>query len=183
LADGLKPSVAGAAEPRAVVVGSAKALGVIAAVTFGLVGLKFSIALTESEHLSLLMYLAVVVLAATRWGPLPAIIAALASGAAQAYFFYPPDFSFKVDDPHNVLHLMVFVLVAFATGNLANRLRRERDLAQARESEIRGLYEFSRRLASRSAVQQLWSPLRARSVLYWRTPAVFRAMCGLRRSP
>ena len=148
LADGLKLSVAGAAEPRAVVVGSAKAIGVIAGVTAGLVGLKYSIALTEIEHLSLLMYLAVVVLAATRWGPLPAIITALAAGAAQAYFFYPPDFSFKIDDPHNVLHLMVFVLVAFATGNLANRLRRERDLAQAREAEIRGLYEFSRRLAS-----------------------------------
>jgi K+-sensing histidine kinase KdpD len=94
------------------------------------------------------MYLAVVVLTATRWGPLSAIITALASGAAQAFFFYPPDFSFKVDDPHNVLHLMVFLLVALATGNLAARLRRERDLAQARETEIRGLYEFSRRLAS-----------------------------------
>jgi two-component system sensor histidine kinase KdpD len=79
---------------------------------------------------------------------LPAIITALASGAAQAFFFYPPDFSFKVDDPHNVLHLMVFLLVALTTGNLATRLRRERDFAQAREIEIRGLYEFSRRLAS-----------------------------------
>jgi K+-sensing histidine kinase KdpD len=152
LADGLKPLAAGLAEPgpspRAVVTGSAKALGITGGVTAGLVVLKYSIALQEIEHLSLLMYLAVVVLAAIRWGPLPAIITALASGAAQAYFFYPPDFSFKVDDPHNFLHLMVFLLVAFATGNLANRLRRERDLAQARAAEIRGLYEFSRRLAS-----------------------------------
>jgi two-component system sensor histidine kinase KdpD len=152
LADGLKPLATGVAEhglsPRDVVMGSVKAIGVTAGVTAGLVLLKYSVALTEIEHLSLLMYLAVVVLAATRWGPLPAIFAALASGAAQAFFFYPPDFSFKVDDPHNVLHLMVFLLVALATGNLAARLRRERDFAQAREAEIRGLYEFSRRLAS-----------------------------------
>jgi two-component system sensor histidine kinase KdpD len=152
LADGLKPLAAGVAEPglssRAVVAGSVKGIGVIAAVTAGLVVLEYSIVLKEFEHLSLLMYLAVVVLAATRWGTLPAIITALASGAAQAFFFYPPHFSFQVDDPHNILHLMVFLLVAFATGNLAARLRRERDLAQAREAEIRGLYEFSRRLAS-----------------------------------
>jgi two-component system sensor histidine kinase KdpD len=152
LTDRLKPFAAGVAEPglslRDLVVSSIKAMGVTAGVTAGLVVLKYSTDLKEIEHLSLLMYLAVVVSAATRWGPLPAIITALASGAAQAFFFYPPDFSFKVDDPHNVLHLMVFLLVAFATGNLAARLRRERDLAQAREAEIRGLYEFSRRLAS-----------------------------------
>jgi K+-sensing histidine kinase KdpD len=148
LADRFTSSVASAADPRAIVIGSAKALGVIAGVTAALLVVKYSMALQEIEHLSLLIYLAVVVLAATRWGPMPAISTALAAGGAQAYFFYPPDFSFKVDDPHNVLHLMVFVLVAFATGNLANRLRRERDLAQAREAEIRGLYEFSRRLAS-----------------------------------
>ncbi|MBV8744370.1 MAG: DUF4118 domain-containing protein [Xanthobacteraceae bacterium] len=148
----LEPLTPGVADPgvspQVVVAGSAQAIAVIAAVTAGLLGLKYSIVLTEIEHLSLLMYLAAVVLAATRWGPLPAIITALASGAAQAFFFYPPNFSFQIDDPHNILHLMVYLLVAFATGNLAARLRRERDLAQTRESEIRGLYEFSRRLAS-----------------------------------
>ena len=152
LANGLKPGATAVAEPglspRDILLGSLKAIGVTAGVTGGLVALKYSIDLTEIEHLSLLMYLAVVVLAATRWGPLPAIITALASGAAQAFFFYPPAFSFKVDDPHNLLHLMVFLLVALTTGNLATRLRRERDFAQARELEIRGLYEFSRRLAS-----------------------------------
>src|SRR5271165_6944556 len=96
LADRLKLFAAGVAEPglspRDIVMGSAKAIGVIAGVTAGLVALKYSIVLTEIEHLSLLMYLAVVVLTATRWGPFPAVITALASGAAQAFFFYPPEF-------------------------------------------------------------------------------------------
>src|SRR5262249_29453675 len=70
-------SVAGAIGPRTVVVGSARAIGGIASVTAGLVVLKYSLVIQEIEHLSLLMYLAVVVLAATRWGPLPAIITAL----------------------------------------------------------------------------------------------------------
>ncbi len=94
LANGLKPGATAVAEPglspRDILLGSLKAIGVTAGVTGGLVALKYSIDLTEIEHLSLLMYLAVVVLAATRWGPLPAIITALASGAAQAFFFYPP---------------------------------------------------------------------------------------------
>jgi K+-sensing histidine kinase KdpD len=152
LADGLKSLAAGASEPElsriAVVVGSAKAIGIIAIVTAGLLVLKYTGTLRQLEHLSLLLYLAAVVLAATRWGTLPAIIAALVSGAAQDFFFYPPDFAFGMDDPENVFNLMMFLLIAFATGKLAARLRSELTLAQGRESEIRGLYEFSRRLAS-----------------------------------
>ncbi len=153
LADGLKPFALGASERARsrfgpVVLGSVKAIGIIAAATTGLLVLKYSSSMLELEHLSLLMYLAAVVLAASRWGPWPAIITALVSGASQAFFFYPPDFSFAIDDARNILHLMVYLLVAIGTGNLAARLRREVDLAQTREAEIRGLYEFSRRLAS-----------------------------------
>ena len=123
LADGLKSLAAGASDPGlsriAVMVGSAKAIGVIAIVTAGLLVLKYSVNLRQFEHLSLLLYLAAVVLAATRWGTLPAIIAALVSGAAQAFFFYPPDFAFGIDDPENVFNLMMFLLIAFATGKLA----------------------------------------------------------------
>ena len=159
LADGLKPLAVGVSDPgltrSAVVVGSAKAIGIIAIVTAGLLVLKYSTTLHQFEHLSLLLYLAAVVLAAAWWGTLSAIIAALVSGAAQAFFFYPPDFSFRIDDPEKVFNLMMFLLVAFATGNLAARLRSELALAQGREAEIRGLYEFSRRLASGFTAEDL----------------------------
>jgi K+-sensing histidine kinase KdpD len=158
LADGLKPLAAGVSDPGllriAVVVGHAQAIGIIAIVTAGLLVLKYSTTL-QFENLSLLLYLAAVVLAATWWGKWPAIIAALVSGAAQAFFFYPPDFSFGIDDPEYVLYLMMFLLVALATGNLAARLRSELALAQGREVEIRGLYEFSRRLASGFTAEDL----------------------------
>ena len=44
-------------------------------------------------------YLVPVVIAATQWGIWPAALASIASTAAADYFFFPPIFSFQVDDP------------------------------------------------------------------------------------
>jgi two-component system sensor histidine kinase KdpD len=126
---------------------SLKTCGLVAGATVALGFMKY-VAPDDVDDLSLLLYLATVVLVATRWGLWPAIASAFLCGAMQAFFFYPPEFSFEIDDPHKVIDLLVFLIVALGAGNLAARLRRELDLAQGREAEIRGLYEFSRRLAA-----------------------------------
>jgi K+-sensing histidine kinase KdpD len=118
-------------------------------------------------------YLIPVVVAATRWGFCPAVAAAAAGTAIADFIFIPPIYSFLITDPNEVLELLVFLLVALITSNLAARLKRERDLAHAREQEMRGLYEFSRQLAAAftavdliSAVQDyLTNTLRRRTIL------------------
>jgi K+-sensing histidine kinase KdpD len=93
-------------------------------------------------------YLVPVVIAATQWGTWPATLASIASMAAADFFFFPPIFSFQVEDPQEVIDLLLFLVVALVSGNLASRLRQETETLRQRESDIHNLYDFSRRLAA-----------------------------------
>ena len=92
-------------------------------------------------------YLIPVIFAATRWGIWPALVASVAGIAAADFFFVPPLYSFHVDDPQEVIDILLFLVVSLVSSNLASRLRRETKTLRERESEIQHLYEFSRRLA------------------------------------
>ena len=95
-----------------------------------------------------LVYLLPVVVAATQWGIVPAVIAAVAGAAAGDFFFFPPLYSFWIRDPQNVVDLILFLLVALVTGNLAARLKKEALNLSRREKQIRELHAFSQRLAT-----------------------------------
>jgi two-component system, OmpR family, sensor histidine kinase KdpD len=102
-----------------------------------------------------IVYLVPVIVAATRWGTWPAIAAAIASAATADFFFFPPYYSFRLDDPHAAIDLLLFLLVALVSGDLASRLRRETETLRLREVELQYLHEFSRRLAACFTVSDL----------------------------
>ena len=106
-------------------------------------------------NLAPVVYLIPVMVAAARWGTWPAIVAAIASAAAADFFFYPPFYSFRLDDSQSVINLLVFLLVALISGDLTSRLRREMETLRRREDELQYLYGFSRRLASCHTVTDL----------------------------
>jgi K+-sensing histidine kinase KdpD len=87
-----------------------------------------------------IVYLVPVVIAAVWWGIWPATLAAVTGALAADYLFYPPLYSFRIDDPQNIADLIVFLIVGLVIGNLAGDLRE-------REGEIRDLYGYSRQLA------------------------------------
>jgi len=87
------------------------------------------------------LYLLPVLAAAIRWGTWPAILAATAGALAADFFFYPPLYSFRIEDPQNVADLIIFLVVAVVTGDLTADLRR-------RERDLQLLYEYSKRLAA-----------------------------------
>jgi two-component system, OmpR family, sensor histidine kinase KdpD len=93
------------------------------------------------------VYLVPVVIAATRWGVVSAIVAAVCGVVASAFFFFPPLYSLRIKDPHEVLNLFLFIFVAVVVSQLASRLKRQLELARQREIDMRDLYAFSRRLA------------------------------------
>src|SRR6202047_2019178 len=105
-------------------------------------------------------YLIPVIVAATRWGIWPATLASIASMAAADFFFFPPIYSFQVEDPQEVIDLLLFLVVALVSSNLAARLRRETETLRQREQEIQHLYEFSRLLAACFTVSDLISAIR-----------------------
>jgi two-component system, OmpR family, sensor histidine kinase KdpD len=113
----------------------------------------------ELHHVSS-AYLIPVLIAAIRLGIVPAIVAAVGGVAASAFFFYPPIFDFRVENPEQILDLPLFVIVAAVTGQLAARARAHAVLAQDREGEMRALYAFSKRLAVATDPAQIYSAIR-----------------------
>ena len=118
-------------------------LGMVAAIT----GFVYLIIVETGLGHGSVVYLIPVVIAATRWGIVPAIVAAVGGVLASAYFFYEPRFSFRITDPHEVLNLILFIFVAVVVSQLATRLKRQLETARQREIDLRDLYAFSRRLA------------------------------------
>ena len=95
---------------------------------------------TVAFNLVPIAYLIPVIVAATRWGIWPATLASIASMAAADFFFFPPVFSFRVEDPQEAVDLMLFLVVALVSGNLASRLRlRNRNPAPARKGNSESL--------------------------------------------
>jgi len=92
-------------------------------------------------------YLIPVLIAATRWGIVSALLAALLGVAASAFFFFPPLYSFHITDPQEVINLVLYICVAVVVSQLATRLKRQLEISRQREIDMRDLYAFSRRLA------------------------------------
>jgi len=121
------------------------------AATLGLVGVVTALLIPVIEVSGLrhgsAAYLIPVLIAAVRWGIVPSVVAAVCGVVASAFFFYPPRYSLQISDPHEVLNLILFIVVAVVVSQLATRLKRELELSRQREIDMRDLYAFSRRLA------------------------------------
>ena len=120
-------------------------------------------------------YLVPVIIAATRWGIWPATLASIASMAEADLFFFPPIYSFQVEDPQEVIDLLLFLVVALVSSNLASRLRQETETLRLRERDIHNLYDFSRRLAACFTVSELVSAIENYLSQTLGQPAVFFA--------
>jgi K+-sensing histidine kinase KdpD len=144
----------------------------LALVWFATVGLVVANSFAPLDFVPLI-YMLPVVVAATQWGIIPGLVAAVAGAAAADFFFYPPLYSFWLQNTQDVIHLLLFLLVATVTSNLAARLKNEAVAVRRSEKEIRDLHTFSQGLAacltSRDlifAVQDyLSNTLRCRAVL------------------
>jgi two-component system, OmpR family, sensor histidine kinase KdpD len=133
----------------------ATALALVAVTTISIFGL---ISLVGLKH-GTIIYLIPVTFAATRWGLVPALAAAVAGSIAAEYFFYEPTFSFVITDPQEVVDLVLFISVAVVTSPLAASQKRQAEVALQREVDMRGLYAFSRRLASAHTATDIYSAI------------------------
>jgi K+-sensing histidine kinase KdpD len=79
-----------------------------------------------------IIYLIPVLVAALRLGLVPALIAAMTSVAASAFFFYPPLYDFRVNSWEQVIDLLLFTFVAIVTSQLATSLKRHAEITNMR---------------------------------------------------
>jgi K+-sensing histidine kinase KdpD len=109
-------------------------LGILAAIVVVAIGAGFVAALeTIAEPVSLgIVFIPGVLLIATVWGLWLGIGTAFLSALTFNFFYLPPLRDFSINAQHDIVALVVFVIVAIASGTLAELAR-----ARAAESERR----------------------------------------------
>lgn len=88
-----------------------------------------------------LTFLMLVVLIATFWGSLPALVSSVLAMLSFNYFFLPPVRTWTISDPENWVAWFVFTVTAVVTGQLSASVKRRALEAEARSREVEGLYE------------------------------------------
>jgi two-component system sensor histidine kinase KdpD len=119
------------------------ALVVAAAVGIGLLILP----LLPLANLSLVFMLAVM-LVAVRTAMGPAVFAGIASALAYNFFFTAPHYSFAIHNPHDLLTVSFFLVMALIGGHIAGRLRNQLLALRRTNEQTRSLLDLSRRLAA-----------------------------------
>lgn len=128
-------------------------------VSLGLTGLVTFVgwALLTAESLTNvgLLYLLPVMVGATRYGVRTGIVTGLASSLAYNFFFIPPTHAFTIQDPQNVITVLVLLGVAVVSSQLAARVREQALLARQSAAQNSALAGFSRLLTGISRREEL----------------------------
>ncbi|GHO42832.1 ATP-binding protein [Ktedonospora formicarum] len=104
-------------------------------------------------NVSFIYLLLVLILASTR-GLYAAIVASLAAFLSFDYFLVPPLYTFTVGKSEEWLALLIFLITAVFTGQLAAALRQRAEQATLRESETRALYELVRTTTNEDGIER-----------------------------
>ncbi len=102
-----------------------------------------------------LLFLIPVMVAATRFGLRTGIVTSLASSLAYNFFFIPPTNTFTIEDPQNIITVLVLLGVAITGSQLAARVRDQALLAQASSAQNSSLAGFARQLTGISTLDEL----------------------------
>lgn len=94
-----------------------------------------------------LVYLVPVLVAAMRYGLRTGLFAGLLSSLCYNFFFIPPYYTLTIQDPRNLITVMVLIGVAVLISQLAARVRAQADLAQRSAGQNSALAGYARMLA------------------------------------
>jgi two-component system sensor histidine kinase KdpD len=106
------------------------------------------------QVVSLVLLLLVSILAVF-YGKGPILVAATLSALIWDYFFIPPQFTFHIGEPLDVLMLIMFFTIALLNGILTSRVRRQEKKIRIREERTQALYELTRELSATSGIEEV----------------------------
>lgn len=131
-------------------------LAAVVAVAGGVVAGKMLEQITRLPNLSMVFLLAVLI-CALRFGIFSAVAAALLSFLSFNFFFIEPRYTLTIASPYELFGLLIFLVVAAATGSLAGRLREQANATRERAEATQALYEFSGKLSAATKIDDvLW---------------------------
>jgi two-component system sensor histidine kinase KdpD len=102
-----------------------------------------------------LLFLLPVMVAASLFGRWPALFAGVLSSLLYNFFFLPPTGTLTVNNPENVITIIVLLGVAFATSSLSARVRSQADLAASSARQNAALAGFLRQLSDAANEEEL----------------------------
>jgi two-component system sensor histidine kinase KdpD len=102
-----------------------------------------------------MVFLMAVLFSAVSFGMWPAIYASILSFLAYDFFFIEPLYTFQIAEPHELLALVIFLIVAIVTSTLAGRVRDQARAAEERARMTRRLYEFTWKLSGLTGVDSV----------------------------
>jgi two-component system, OmpR family, sensor histidine kinase KdpD len=117
-----------------------------AAVAAAILSGRLFSALAPLPNISM-VFLMAVLFSAVSFGMRPAIYASVLSFLSYNFFFIEPLYTFQISQPHELLALIIFLIVAIVTSALAGRVRDQARAANERARTMRRLYEFTWKLS------------------------------------
>ncbi len=118
-----------------------------------------------------LVFLMSVIFSAALFGTGPAIAASILSVFSFNYFFTAPQFTLRVDSREDIATLLLFLLIAAVTGNLAARMRGAIEQTNHALERTSSLYQFSRAMNASSNSQEILRTLTKRAADLCDAPA------------
>lgn len=102
-----------------------------------------------------LLYLLPVMFGATRYGLRTGIATSLACSICYNFFFLPPTHTLTIEDPRNIITVLMLLGVAIVSSQLAARVRAHALQAQASAAQNGALAGFARQLTGISTIDDL----------------------------
>ena len=100
-----------------------------------------------------MLFLLFVLMVAIKLGQGSGVVAAVYSVLLFDVLFVPPRFSLDVANPEHLVTFAVMLITAVVSAQMAARLKRNAEEAQAREARTNSLYQVARELAGTQSVQ------------------------------
>ncbi|MCU0459453.1 MAG: sensor histidine kinase KdpD [Bacteroidales bacterium] len=89
------------------------------------------------------------------FGTGPVLLAAILSAVIWDLFFIPPQFTLYIENPIDILLLIMFFIIALLNGVLTSRTRRQEKRIRIREERTNALYQLTRDLSAISGIDQV----------------------------
>ncbi len=89
------------------------------------------------------------------FGTGPILVAATLSALIWDFFFIPPPYTLHVDEPVDMLMLIMFFIIALLSGVLTSRIRRQEKKIRVREERTNALYQLTRELSKATGMEEV----------------------------
>ncbi len=106
------------------------------------------------QSVSLILLFLVSILA-TLMGIGPILFASTLSALIWDYYFIPPQFTFHITQPEDLLMLGMFFFIALVNGVLTSRVRKQESLTRDREERTNALFKLTKELAEADEIDEV----------------------------